>query len=183
MSTKVAAIHCYLCRDGCSPLLAIKIRLLNLCTISCSQLTVLWANRVFEYFNWLLRKSCCTCKIILYGIYVQVVVYETCYCKILLCSPCITYVHTLYSKHTHNTHILHRQRTIHYQIINHFAHNVHKVHIFYGLSHGSKPIFRDGPKQDGGSNQCISIYTVISSPECSHLKVHRASYKACPILQ
>ena len=40
-------------------------------------------------------------------------------------------------------------------------------------------------KQDGGSNQCISVYTTISSlgNKCSHLKVHRAAYRTCPSLQ
>ena len=38
--------------------------------------------------------------------------------------------------------------------------------------------------QDGGSNQCTSVFTVISSPgnKYLHLKVHRAAYRTCPSL-
>ena len=39
--------------------------------------------------------------------------------------------------------------------------------------------------QDDSSNQCISIFTVISSPgnKCQCIKVHKAVYRACPSLQ
>ena len=40
-------------------------------------------------------------------------------------------------------------------------------------------------KKDGGSNQCINVYTAISSlgNKCSRLKVHQAAYRAGPSLQ
>ena len=37
--------------------------------------------------------------------------------------------------------------------------------------------------QDGSSNQCISVFTAISSPRNYRLKVYWAAYRACPSLQ
>ena len=53
-------------------------------------------------------------------------------------------------------------------------------------AHGSIAHVEMAQFQDGGSNQCISIYTqVILSlgNKCAHLKVHRAAYRAYPSLQ
>ena len=64
------------------------------------------------------------------------------------------------------------------------AREVDLLDIYYGLTVAS-PYVGMARKQDGGSNRCINVYMVISSlgNKCSHLKVHRAAYRACSSLQ
>ena len=59
-----------------------------------------------------------------------------------------------------------------------------KIIMNYGLAVASPYVGMAG-KQDGGSNQCISVFTVISSPEnkCYRLKLHRAANGARLSLQ